>query len=281
VKEPDWNLIIGPKQSWHQNFNLRQVWRYRDLLVLLVKRDLVAVYKQSILGPLWFFIQPLLTTITFTIIFGTIAKISTGGVPQTVFYMGGLLLWNYFADVVTKTSDAFITNQNLFSKVYFPRIIVPLSLVGSNLIKFFIQCILFIAFYIYYAVTTDLRPNITLLLFPVYLIITAGLALGFGMVISAMTVKYRDLRFLISFGVELLKYASPIIYPLINLNEKQRSLILSNPMSSVIESFKYSCFSTGVFEWSYLAYSFGFMVVLLFFAFITFSRVEKKFIDTV
>ncbi len=281
MKEPDWNLVIGTKQSWHQSFNLKQVWRYRDLLILLVKRDLVAVYKQSILGPLWFFIQPLLTTITFTIIFGTIAKISTGGVPQTVFYMGGLLLWNYFADVVTKTSDAFITNQNLFSKVYFPRIIVPLSLVGSNLIKFFIQCILFAAFYIYYAITADLRPNMTLLLFPVYLIITAGLALGFGMVISAMTVKYRDLRFLISFGVELLKYASPIIYPLINLNEKQRALILANPMSSVIESFKYSCFSTGVFEWSYLAYSFGFMIVLLFFAFVTFSRVEKKFIDTV
>jgi lipopolysaccharide transport system permease protein len=281
VKEPDWNLIIGPQQSWHQNFNLKQVWRYRDLLILLIKRDLVAVYKQSILGPLWFFIQPLLTTITFTIIFGTIAKISTGDVPQTVFYMGGLLLWNYFADVVTKTSDAFITNQNLFSKVYFPRIIVPLSLVGSNLIKFFIQCILFAAFYIYYAITADLRPNMTLLLFPVYLLITAGLALGFGMIISAMTVKYRDLRFLISFGVELLKYASPIIYPLINLNEKQRALILANPMSSVIESFKYSCFSKGVFEWSYLGYSFGFMIVLLFFAFITFSRVEKKFIDTV
>ncbi|MFN0031077.1 MAG: ABC transporter permease [Flavobacteriales bacterium] len=282
MQTADWDLIIQPEYSWRQNFDLKKIWRYRDLLILLVKRDLVAVYKQTILGPLWFFIQPLLTTVMFTIVFGNIAKISTGTVPHTVFYMGGLLLWSYFADVVSKTSEAFITNQNLFSKVYFPRIIVPMSMVISNLIKLGIQSLMFLGFYLYFYFKQGLEPNVTLLLFPVYVLMTALLALSFGMIISSLTVKYRDLRFLIGFGIELLKFAAPIIYTLSEVGEgKFRWLILSNPMSSIIESFKYGCFSEGIFEWKYLAYSFAFLIVIMFFAIRSFSKVEKKFIDTV
>ncbi len=278
-----WDLIIQPEYSWKQNFDPKKIWRYRDLLFLLVKRDLVAVYKQTILGPLWFFIQPLLTTITFTIIFGNIAKISTDGVPQMVFYMSGLLLWTYFADVVLKTSEAFITNQSLFSKVYFPRIIVPMSMALSSLIKLGIQIVMFIAFYLYFFFTGEIKPNASLLLFPFYIAMTALLALSFGMIISSLTVKYRDLRFLIQFGIELMKYASPIIFPL-SMTEPgtiQRWALLANPMSSIIESFKYGCFTKGVFDWNYLAYSFVFLIVFLFLAIRSFSNVEKKFIDTV
>jgi lipopolysaccharide transport system permease protein len=283
VENQHWDLIIQPEYSWRQNFDIKKIWRYRDLLILLVKRDLVAVYKQTILGPLWFFIQPLLTTIIFTVIFGNIAKISTDNVPQIAFYMSGLLLWTYFADVVLKTSEAFITNQNLFSKVYFPRIIVPMSMALSNLIKLGIQIVMFIGFYIYFYFTADLKPNATLLLFPVYVLMTAVLALSFGMIISSLTVKYRDLRFLIQFGIELMKYASPIIFPLSMTEDgsMKRWALLANPMSSLIESFKYGCFSKGIFNWNYLAYSFVFMVVILFVAIRSFSKVEKKFIDTI
>ncbi len=278
----DWDLVIQPEYSWRQNFDPKKIWRYRDLLVLLVKRDLVAVYKQTILGPLWFFIQPLLTTIMFTVVFGNIAKISTGEVPSTVFYMGGLLLWSYFADVVSKTSEAFITNQNLFSKVYFPRIIVPLSMALSNLIKLGIQSLMFAGFFIYYYCQGGISPNATLLLFPVYVLMTALLGLSFGMIISSMTVKYRDLRFLIGFGIELLKFAAPIIYPLSMAGDGTfKWVVLTNPMSSVIESFKYGCFSKGTFDWSHLGYSLLFLIVILFLAIRSFSKIEKKFIDTV
>jgi lipopolysaccharide transport system permease protein len=283
VENQHWDIIIEPEHSWRQNFSLKNLLRYRDLLFLLVKRDLVAVYKQTILGPLWFFIQPLLTTIIFTVIFGNIAKISTDNIPQVLFYMSGLLLWTYFADVVLKTSESFISNQNLFSKVYFPRIIVPLSMVISNSIKLGIQVLMFLGFYFYYYFTTDIRPNATLLLFPLYFIMTALLGLSFGMIISSLTVKYRDLRFLIQFGIELLKYASPIIFPLSMTMEgsAQRYALLINPMSSVIESFKYGCFSQGVFNISYLGYSLVFLVITLFIGIRSFSKVEKKFIDTV
>ena len=231
TKLESWDLIIKPKYAWF-NLNLADVWQYRDLLMLMVRRDLVSVYKQTILGPFWFFIQPLLTTIMFIVVFGNIAKISTDSLPPTLFYMSGIVLWNYFSDCLNKTSTTFATNAGMFGKVYFPRIIMPLSNVITNFIRFGIQLVMFLGFYFYYLdVGANIHPNLYIFLMPLLLLIMALQGLGWGLIISALTTKYRDLTFLVSFGVQLLMYATPIIYPLSSIPIKYKFYILTNPLS--------------------------------------------------
>jgi lipopolysaccharide transport system permease protein len=277
----EWDLIIQPQHKWHK-LGLKNILRYRDLLFLFVKRDFVAIYKQTILGPLWLFIQPVLTTLTFTLIFSTIAKVGTNSVPPILFYLSGITLWTYFSECLTKTSNTFVSNSGIFGKVYFPRIIVPISVLLSNLIKFGIQFLLFIMFLIYFLFTTNtVHPNIHLLIVPLLIILMAGLGMGFGIIISALTTKYRDLTFLVGFGVQLMMYATPIVYPLSIVPHKFKYLILLNPLTSVIEAFKYSFIGAGYFSWVYLFYSFCFMIVLLMIGIAVFNRVEKSFMDTV
>lgn len=277
----EWDIVIQPKRSLF-DLNLREVWRYRDLLTLLVRRDVVAQYKQTILGPLWYFIQPIFTTLIFTVIFGNLAGISTDAIPPMLFYLAGITNWNYFADVLKKTGTTFKDNQGIFGKVYFPRLLMPLSVVTTNLIKYGIQMGLFIGFYIYFvAVGAPVSPNAYALLFPILVIILAGLGLGFGLIITSYTTKYRDLVFLLQFGVQLAMYATPVIYPLSTVPEKYHWLSVLNPMTSVIETFKYGFLGKGTFEWHYLGYSFGFMMVLLLLGIAIFNKTEKNFMDTV
>ena len=279
--EDNWDLTIKPYNHWY-NLRLGEIIRYKDLLFLFVRRDFVALYKQTILGPIWFFIQPIITAITFSIIFGNLAKISTDGLPQVLFYMCGITLWNYFSDTLTKTADTFTANANIFGKVYFPRIIVPLSVVISNLIKLGVQFILFVAIWIYFLVTTDrINPNSTLLLVPFLIILMGLMGLSFGLIISSLTTKYRDLKFLVTFGVQILMYASPIVYPLSIVPLNYRWLILANPVTSVIETFKYAFLGVGEFNLFHLGYSFIFTLFIFFISLVIFHKVEKSFMDTV
>jgi len=250
---------------------------------MYIKRDIVTFYKQTIMGPLWFVIQPILTTVMFMFVFGNLAGLSTDGIPQPLFYFSGIILWSYFADCLTRNSKIFIENQNVFGKVYFPRLVVPISITISNLVKFFIQFIIFIGIYLFYYFRTDgiVVPNIYILLFPLLVIMAAGLSLGFGIIFSSLTTKYRDLNFLLQFGVQLWMYITPVIYPLSSMPENRQWIIALNPMTSVIETFKYGAIDQGVFSWVYLAYSFVFMLVLLFTGIIVFNKVEKGFMDTV
>jgi lipopolysaccharide transport system permease protein len=282
VKKDNWTHIIKARSGW-LNINLHQLWDFRDLILLFVKRDFTAVYKQTILGPLWLFIQPVLTTVTFTIIFQNVARIGTDGIPTTLFYLAGITLWTYFADCLNKTSNTFVANAGIFGKVYFPRLAVPVSVLISNLIKLGIQLLLFIVIWIYFVFFKDVvKPNYLLfLLFPVLVFIMAGLGLGFGILISSLTTKYRDLTFLVGFGVQLMMYASPVVYPLSVVPDKYKMFILANPVSPVIEAFKYIFLGNGFFSWHYLLYSFIFMLALLFVSVIVFSKVEKSFMDTV
>jgi lipopolysaccharide transport system permease protein len=282
MKEQPWDLVIKPKSGLFE-LHLGDLWRYRDLLMLFVKRDIVAVYKQTLLGPFWFFVQPILTALTFTVVFGKIAGLPTDGKPQILFYLAGNVCWNYFADCLNNTSNTFVSNANIFGKVYFPRLISPLSVVISNMVKFLIQLTLFIALYAYFLVFTDADLKLTpyVLLLPLLLMIMALLGLGFGLIISSFTTKYRDLRFLISFGVQLMMYATPIIYPLSTLKGRWYELALYNPMTSVIETFKYSFFGSGILTWSGLAYSAAFAVTTVLISVIIFNKVEKSFMDTV
>lgn len=264
---------------------LNEVWAYRDLLFLLVRRDFVSFYKQTILGPLWFFIQPLFTTIIFTFIFGNLAGISTDGLPGPLFYMAGITAWNYFADCLTKTSTVFKDNAHIFGKVYFPRLIMPLSIVVSNLVRFGVQMILFLMVIAYYYFT-GAHFNITwaISLFPVIVILMAFLGLGLGMIISAMTTKYRDLAFLVVFGVQLLQYATTVIYPLSTAIEKFPAyswIIEYNPMTPIIETFRYGFLGQGTFTWSSLGYAAGITGLFLVLGIIIFNKVEKTFVDTV
>ncbi len=264
------------------DLKLNEAWNYRDLLILFIKRDIKVSYKQTILGPLWFLIQPMLTTAMFLLVFGRIAKISTGGVPPVLFYLGGITVWNYFSECLRLTSDTFVKNSALFGKVYFPRIISPLSIVSSNLVKFSIQFILFLAVFLYYYFSdTQLLPNITLLFVPVYIIILAILATGFGLIISAMTTKYRDLTFLIQFGIQLWMYATPVIYPISQIPEKYRWIIIANPVSSIVEAFKYGFTGSGSFNVTGIIYSGLFAVILFFAGLAIFNRTERTFMDTV
>jgi lipopolysaccharide transport system permease protein len=278
-----WDLVIEPKNNVFQ-LNLMELWTYKYLLIMFVKRDLVSVYKQTILGPVWFFIQPILTTVTYVIVFGNIAKISTEGIPAIPFYLAGISVWNYFAETLNATSNTFITNASIFGKVYFPRIILPLSKILSGLIKFAIQFLLFVLVLIYYWSKNSLiQPNIggIALLTPLVLLIMAGLGLGLGLLLSALTTKYRDLSFLISFGIQLGMYATPIIYPISAIHSKYKWIITANPMSSLVEAFRNVYLGGGVLSWGWLSYSFFFMSVLLVLGIFVFNRVEKTFMDTV
>jgi lipopolysaccharide transport system permease protein len=270
-------------QSYLLQLNLKELWDYRDLTRMYVKRDIVTFYKQTILGPLWFVIQPILTTVMFMFVFGNLAGLSTDGIPQPLFYFSGIILWTYFSECLTRNSKVFVENQQVFGKVYFPRLVVPISVTISNLVRFFIQFVIFIILYAWYYFQSDsgMQPNIYILLLPVLIFLSAGLSLGFGIIFSALTTKYRDLTFLLTFAIQLWMYITPVIYPLNSIPQDKQWLILLNPMTSVIETFKFAAIGQGVFSWWHLGYSFGFMVVLLFLGIVIFNKVEKGFMDTV
>jgi lipopolysaccharide transport system permease protein len=276
-----WDMVIEPHRPL-LDLKLGDLWRYKDLVMLFVRRDFVSVYKQTILGPLWYIIQPLLTTVIFTFIFGSVAKLPTDGLPQFLFYMSGTVVWTYFATCLTKTSDTFITNTALFGKVYFPRLAVPVSILISNLITFAIQFAFFLAFMGYFALRgTVLHPNVWILLTPVLILIMAGLGLGFGIIVSSLTTKYRDLRFLVQFGVTLLMYATPVVFSMSSIPQRFMWIILANPMTSIIEAFRYAFLGAGSVNLNHLLYSFGFMLVVVVLGSIIFNRVEQTFMDTV
>ena len=277
----EWDLTIEPQTSLFE-LNLKDVWRYRDLLWMFVKRDFVSFYKQTILGPLWFFIQPLFTTIIYTFIFGGLANLSTDGLPQPLFYMAGITAWNYFADCITKTSTVFKDNANIFGKVYFPRLIMPLSIVASNLVRFGVQMILLFMMMGYYALhnaSFSITPAI--LLFPVLVLLMALLGLGLGLIITALTTKYRDLAFLVTFGIQLLMYTTTVIYPLSSAPEKYKTLISLNPMTGIIEAFRYAFLGQGQISVNTLGYSTLFTIVVMVLGVVIFNKTEKTFVDTV
>ena len=279
--EQGWDLVIEPPKGWF-DLHLRDLWRYRDLVGLFVRRDFVAVYKQTILGPLWHLIQPLLTTLMFTVVFGQIAGLPTDGIPQFAFYMAGTTVWSYFANCLTRTSNTFAANAGIFGKVYFPRMVVPASTVLSQLIAFAIEFGFFLCFYTYFRLHgAAIRPNWAIGLLPALLLLMAGLGLGFGIVISSLTTKYRDLQVLVGFGVQLWMYATPVIYPLSTMPDRFRWLLVANPMTAVVETFRYGFFGVGTFSWAYLGYSAGFTVALLLAGLAVFNRVERTFMDTV
>lgn len=278
-----YRMVITPHQKlWSVDF--KEIWRYRDLIELFVKRNIVVQYKQTVLGPMWYIIQPILTVIMNMVVFGGIAKMSTDGVPQAIFYMAGNVCWFYFSDCLNQTSNTFIANQGMFGKVYFPRLVVPISTVLSNLLRFSIQIGLFVAVYLYFFFSgSDICPNWSILLVPVFVLMLAGLGLGFGILISSMTTKYRDLTILFTFIVQLWMYATPIVYPISMVPEGStlRTLIMANPMTSIIEAFKYATLGQGYFSWLALGYSFAFMSVLLVFGIVIFNKVQRSFMDTV
>ncbi|MCK9412242.1 MAG: ABC transporter permease [Prolixibacteraceae bacterium] len=277
-------LVIEPRTSLF-NLNLKEIWQYRDLLEMYIKRDIVTSYKQTVLGPIWFFIQPIFTTIVFMFVFGGLAGIPTDGIPQALFYLSGITLWNYFSESLTKTSDTFLSNQAIFGKVYFPRLIVPLSITITGLIKMLIQFAVFIIVYIYFMASgRPIAPNAFALLLPVLIIIMAALSLGFGIIISSMTTKYRDLRFLITFAIQLWMYATPVIYPLSVMEGNYKKyiwLIQANPLTAVLETFKYGFLGHGSFSWYALGYSLLFSVITLFIGMAIFNKVERSFMDVI
>ena len=275
-------MIIRPQEKlW--KVNLGEIWAYRDLIELFVKRNIVVQYKQTILGPLWYLIQPILTVIMNMVVFGGIANMSTDGVPQALFYMAGNVCWFYFSDCLNQTSSTFVTNQGMFGKVYFPRMVVPISTVLSNLLRFGIQVGLFVVFWLYYFATgSNISLNWTILLVPILVLMLAGLGLGFGVLISSFTTKYRDLTILFTFVVQLWMYATPIVYPISMVtNETLRTIIMLNPMTSIIEAFKYATLGQGYFSWGALGYSFAFMSILLVWGIVIFNKVQRSFMDTV
>tara|TARA_B110000483_G_scaffold235698_1_gene307649 strand:- start:430 stop:1287 length:858 start_codon:yes stop_codon:yes gene_type:complete len=280
VKSP--TLIISPDHKWF-DFHLKEIWNYRDLLVLFVKRDILTVYKQTILGPLWFLIQPLISTIVFSFIFNKIAKISTDNIPPYLFYMSGLIAWNYFSDCFLTTSRTFTANASIFGKVYFPRIIIPLSKIVSGLVKLFVQLIMFFMFYFYYTFLGYegvFVLNIIIIL--PFLILQMGiLGLGLGMIISSLTTKYRDLSYLVAFGTQLLMYASPIVYPLSYVPEKYKYFIILNPLTPIIEGFRQGLVGSGQLDSNMLFYSICTTIIIFFFGLLFFNKIEKKFMDTV
>lgn len=277
-----YKLVITPHHKlWSVDF--KEIWHYRDLIELFVKRNIVVQYKQTILGPLWYIIQPILTVIMNMVVFGGIAKMSTDGLPQAIFYMAGNVCWFYFADCLNQTSSTFRTNASMFGKVYFPRLVVPIATVISNLLRFGIQLGLFIAFYLYFFFNgADICPNWAILLIPVFILMIAGLGLGFGILVSSMTTKYRDLSILFTFIVHLWMYATPIVYPISTVPEGTlHTLIMLNPMSPIIEAFKYATLGQGYFSWLALGYSFTFMAILLIIGVVIFNKVQRSFMDTV
>ena len=280
-QQDSWTLVIRPKRRW-LDVNLKELWHYRDLYVMYIKRDFITLYKQTILGPLWFIIQPLFTTIIYMFIFGGLAGISTDGVPQPLFYMSGAILWGYFSSSFSNCSSVFVSNAGIFSKVYFPRLIVPLSNITSNLFKMGIQMAVFIALYVNFVIQgADIGVNWSLCLLPVLILMTAMHALSWGLIISSLTYKYRDLTQLVGFGVQLFMYATPVVYPLSAMPEKYKTVIELNPLTPIFESFRYGCMNCGTLDWGGLIYSAAFMMTMLFCAVLIFNRVERNFMDTV
>lgn len=277
-------VIEANTSLWKIDF--RELWRYHDLIQMYVKRDIVTLYKQTILGPLWFVIQPLITTIMFMIVFGGIAGISTDGLPQPLFYMAGLLCWNYFADCLNKCSQTFTANQNVFGKVYFPRLVVPLSITISNMVKMGVQFGLFLLIYLFY-ICKGMEVHITSYIFflPLLVLMLAGLGLGFGLLITSVTTKYRDLTFLVQFGVQLWMYATPVIYPLSNLSTGRAAqylwLMKLNPLTSILETFKLAFLGTGTFSWGDFSYSFACTIIVMTLGILVFNKVQRSFMDVI
>jgi lipopolysaccharide transport system permease protein len=279
--EEEWTKIIEPKKHL-LDINLKAIWQYRDLMMLFVRRDFVARYKQTILGPAWFIIQPILTTIMFTLVFGTLAGISTDGLPPMLFYMAGTVAWSYFSTCLTSTSNTFVSNASIFGKVYFPRLTVPLSIVISNLIQFAIQFLLLVVFMIfYYLKGTAIHMNIYVLLIPYLIILMAFMGLGFGIIISSLTTKYRDLANLVAFGMQLWMYATPIIYPLSKIPARYQIYIKANPVTPIVETFRYALLGSGTVSQGQLIYCTVFTLVIMVLGVVMFNRVEQSFMDVV
>jgi lipopolysaccharide transport system permease protein len=282
AEKEHWDLVVNPRSSLF-DINIREIWHYRDLLMLFVKRDIVSVYKQTILGPLWFFIQPILTALMFAIVFGNVAGLSTDGKPAFLFYLAGITCWNYFAECVNQTSNTFVNNAAIFGKVYFPRLITPLSIIISSLVRFFIQFALFIGVFIYYYLNdAALQPNWLILLLPLLIVIMGLMGLAAGVIISSFTTKYRDLRFLITFGVQLMMYATPVILPLSEFTGAMQKVVQYNPMTPIVETFKAAFLGVPEsFQLSGLVYAGSFTCVCLIIAIMIFNKVEKSFMDTI
>ncbi len=278
----EWMVTIKPKSGLLE-VNIAEVWRYRDLLLLLVRRDFVSFYKQTILGPLWFLMQPILTTAMFLFLFTRIAKMPTDGAPPILFMLAGVICWSYFAESLTKTSETFIANANIFGKVYFPRLIIPMSIVLSNMIRLGIQLGLFFIVLVYYYVAKDTQIHLTwaVWLFPILILMMGLLGLGLGIIFSSLTTKYRDLRFLLTFGISLLQFAVPVAYPLSSVSPENRWIIVANPFTAIIETFRYAFLGCGEFNLLYFVYSCCSIVLILLIGILIFNKVEKTFMDTV
>lgn len=276
-----WDMVIKPKTGWF-DIDLKELWRYRDLIGMFVKRDFVTFYKQTILGPLWYIIQPLMTTVVFTVIFGNFAKIPTDGLPPFLFYLAGNVVWGYFANTLKQTSDTFNVNASIFGKVYFPRLTVPAAVSLVNFAQFFIQLVLFLGFYFYYmAQGTPIAPNWWILTVPLLLLQMAILTFGMGILLSSLTTKYKDLRFAMGFVIQLWMYATPIVYPLSQVPDKYRTLYVLNPMVSIVESFRYAFLGSGAIRMDYILISWVVTLVCLVAGIILFSKIEKTFMDTI
>jgi lipopolysaccharide transport system permease protein len=277
----NWTNILGPKRKLF-DVNLKEIWYYKDLILLLVKRDFVAYYKQTILGPLWFLIQPIFTTIVFTVIFGKIAKIPTDGIPQQLFYMSGIVCWNYFSECLNKTSNTFVSNASIFGKVYFPRLVIPISIVITNLLTFLIQFLLFFSFFLYfYYKGAPISLSYAFLFLPLLVLQIALLGLGMGIIVSSLTTRYRDLSFAVVFGVQLWMYATPVVYPLSVVPEKYKWLFILNPMTTIIESFRYAFLGISSVNSTMIMMSWSITLFILIIGVILFNKVEKSFMDTV
>ena len=281
TEQENWSLIIRPQRAWW-DLRLGELWRYRDLVWLFVWRDFVAYYKQTILGPLWYLIQPILTTLVFTVIFGNIAQLSTDGLPPFLFYLAGNTVWGYFAACVQNTANTFTGNASIFGKVYFPRLAIPISVVLSNIISFLIRLLVFLVFLGYYLlVGAKVTPNWWMLSLPLLVFLMAGMGLGIGIIVSSLTTKYRDLQQLVGFGVQLVMYAAPVIYPISSIQKEWQWLILANPMTPVIELFRYAFLGVSSLSYIYILYSLAFTVAIIIVGLLVFNRVESTFMDTV
>lgn len=283
MEAPQWDLVIKPRKGWF-DLHLQDLWRYRDLVYLFVRRDFVSQFKQTILGPIWFVLQPLITTLMYVVVFGNIAKLSTDGLPQILFYMSGTILWQYFSQCLQVTADTFSANAGIFGKVYFPRLAVPISVTLGHIMKLGLQFLFFMCFWLYYYFFEDvgISMNALIFMFPVCILLMAMLGLGSGIIISSLTTKYRDLRFILQFGIQLLMYTTVVIYPLSSIAEgKLKWLILANPMTSIIETFRYGFLGTAEFSWYYLAYSGTFASLMLVLGILIFTKIERTFMDTV
>jgi lipopolysaccharide transport system permease protein len=275
-----WTEVIQPKKSVFQ-LNLSEIWNYRDLIWIFVRRDIVSVYKQTVLGPLWFFLGPIFTVFTFVFVFNQIAKISTDNIPAPLFYLAGTTLWNYFQACITGTSSTFISNANIFGKVYFPRLVSPISMVISNLLKFGIQLLMFLCFWFSYLAQGSIHPNAYIALLPLLVLLMGGMALGVGIIISSLTTKYRDLSYFIGFGITLIMYATPVIYPVSAIPEMYKPFVIYNPIAPIIETFRYGFTGSGYFSWNGLIYSSVFTIVVLLIGTVLFNKIERTFMDTV